>query len=401
METYRSINILSYLNEVCLTKLTHFYQSQFLYLVGRMRSSSEGNSFLLATTNPDCDSWVYGWVEWYLKDGIFDESKLGIIRYFLIVDDEPVFGDTAEDLADQYPDLCYTKDPHTGEDVFVPPMTYCFIGGNIFDNPALLRSNPKYLSALKAQTRVNRARLLDGDWTARAEGSGLFSREWLHKAKGVPPKSTAVRAWDLAHSEPSDKYKYPDYTASIQLWRCPENEYYITGGFHPDIKDEKTDVVGRFRKRFGDRNNWMLSQAEWDGDECLVVIPKENGAGKGQYEELVKMFTKEGFKVKGITTGNVKGGKVKRFSLFSSACQNGAVHIVEDSFENVATLQAFYKELEAFDGSSSTSSVKDDWVDCCSDAMAALLQKRTHKSFSLPNKASRTNNYTRLRSSIK
>ena len=72
-----------------------------------MRSEAGGDSFCLATTNPDGDSWVYDWVSFYLKDGLFDEEKLGVIRYFLIVDDTPVFANTAEELAENYPELCY------------------------------------------------------------------------------------------------------------------------------------------------------------------------------------------------------------------------------------------------------------------------------------------------------
>ena len=53
-------------------ELTHFTLQQFLYLIGRMRSSAEGDSFCLATTNPDYNSWVYAWVSRYLQDGIFD-----------------------------------------------------------------------------------------------------------------------------------------------------------------------------------------------------------------------------------------------------------------------------------------------------------------------------------------
>jgi phage terminase large subunit-like protein len=353
-------------------ELTHFEQSQFLYLIGRMRSSAEGNSFLLATTNPDADSWVYNWVEWYLKDGVFDEDKLGIIRYFLIVDDTPIFGDTPEELAEQYPDLCYVENPLTGKSQYVAPMSFCMIGGNIFDNPELIRLNPKYLSALKAQTKINRARLLDGRWDVRPEGSNMFQRDWLHKTNKVPNGSSCVRAWDIAHSEPSDKNRYPDYTASIKMYKSPEGEFFIVGDFDPEIKDPKTDVVGRFRKRFGDRNKWMLQQAQYDGNNTTVLIPQENGAGKGQYEDLVRMFTGADFNVKGVPTGNQKGAKLKRFAVFSSACQNGIVHILEDTFENKATLEAFYKELEAFDGSPSTGTVKDDWVDTCSDCVTGL-----------------------------
>lgn len=115
-------------------ELTHFEASQFLYLIGRMRSAAETDSFLLATTNPDCDSWVFEWVEWYLdENGIFDESKLGIIRHFVIVDDKPVFADNPEDLAEQYPELCYVYNAVEDKEVYVPPMTFCFIGGTIFD----------------------------------------------------------------------------------------------------------------------------------------------------------------------------------------------------------------------------------------------------------------------------
>ena len=118
-------------------ELTHFFQSQFLYLIGRMRSAAEGDSFCLATTNPAYNSWVYNWVSYYLKDGIFDEDKQGLIRYFLIVEDTPVFANTQEELAEAYPDMCYIYNPVEDRTEYVPPMTFCFLGGTIFDNPAL------------------------------------------------------------------------------------------------------------------------------------------------------------------------------------------------------------------------------------------------------------------------
>ena len=42
--------------------------------------------------------------------------------------------------------------------------------------------------------------------------------------------------------------------------------------------------------------------------------------------------------------------KLKRFEPFAVAAQNGLVKIVESDFPNQETLNAFYKELEAFDG---------------------------------------------------
>lgn len=117
---------------VMFDELTHFEQEQFIYLLGRLRSESKDDSYCMATTNPDMDSWVLNWVDWYLDDnGYFDESKLGIKRYFLIVNDAPVFADTEEELVKEYPELCYQEDPISGENVYVAPMTYMFIGGTI------------------------------------------------------------------------------------------------------------------------------------------------------------------------------------------------------------------------------------------------------------------------------
>lgn len=364
-------------------ELTHFYQSQFLYLIGRMRSAAEGDSFCLATTNPDPDSWVYNWVEWYLKDGIFDESKLGVIRYFLIVNDSPVFARTEEELAEQYPEYCYVYDPISKKDVYVPPMSFCFIGGTIFDNPALIRSNPKYLSALKAQTEVNRRRLLDGDWHARPEGTGYFSRDWLHKIDKKPLGCVSARAWDVASEESSDKKRHPDYTASVKMLKTQDGEYVIVGDYEPQSKDESTGVMGRYRQRPGQRDKSMLRQAIHDGRECTVILPLDPAAaGKVQFREMSKGFIEEGFTVKKDPMPNNKS-KLTKFEPFSSACQNGMVSIVESTF-NKQTLEAFYKELEAFDGERSSTTRKDDWADSAASVFNFMCSKRSVKPFSLP-----------------
>ena len=363
-------------------ELTHFSQTQFLYLIGRLRSSSEEDSFVLGTTNPDPDSWVFNWVEYYLtEDGTPDENKCGKVRYFLIIDDAPVFSDNEEDLAEQYPDLCWVHNPNTGEDEYVPPQTFCFVSGNIFDNPALIKANPRYLSALKAQTRINRMRLLDGNWLARPEGSEMVKRADFHKVDVVPPGSWCVRAWDKAYKEPSDTYRHPDYTASVKLYRTKQDTYVLVGDYHPDLKDPKTEVLGRFRKSPGVRDDWILKQSVDDGNECKVLLPKESGSGVAEYESMSKTLTREGFSVYPMPT-NTK--KMQRFAAFASAVTNGFVSIIESSFGNKATLEAFYKELESFDGERSTATKKDDFVDACSDAYNYIAKNKPVPSFTLP-----------------
>lgn len=362
-------------------ELTHFTQLQFLYLVGRLRSAAEGNSSCMATCNPDPDSWVYPWVEWWLtEDGYFDESKLGRIRYFVTVDESPVFADSAEELAERFPHICYQENPLTGEMVYVPPLSFSFVGGTIFDNPALIAANPKYLAALKAQSEVNRARLLDGNWHARPEGSGYFDRDWLVKVDKLPANTTFCRAWDKASQEPSDVNRYPDYTASVRMHKDKDGFYYICGGYHPENKDKDSDILGRFRKRPGERDQLILKQAETDSQECVVVLPVDPAAaGKVEFQESSKKLICEGFRVKQDPMPSNKS-KITKYSPFSSACQTGLVRIVESTFPNKATLEAFYKENEAFDGERSTSARKDDWPDCCASAFNYLAKSRVYKT---------------------
>ncbi len=351
-----------------------------------MRSEAEEDSFCLATTNPDYNSWVYNWVSYYLKDGIFDETKLGLIRYFLIVDDAPVFGNTEEELAEAYPDMCYVENTLDGTQVYVPPMTFCFIGGTIFDNPALIRANPKYLSALKAQTEINRRRLLDGDWLAVPEGSQNFERGWLNKLDKRPVDIAATaRAWDTASEEPSDKNRYPDFTASVKMLRTKTNEIVIVGDYEPESEDEKTQVYGRYRQRAGQRDISILRQAEYDGkNSCTMVLAVDPAsAGKFQWREQSKFFGGEGIIVKPDPMPNNKG-KLLKFMPFSTACQNGLISIVESSFPNKQTLEAFYKELEQFDGERSGSTKKDDWADATGSCYNFLVSKKIRHPFTVP-----------------
>ncbi len=364
---------------VAFDELTQFSQEQFLYLLGRLRSESRSDSFCMASCNPDNSSWVLSFVEDYLDEqGYPNPEWCGKIRYFVIIDDKPVFADTPEEIEKRYPDLVWSINDVTGEKVYIPPLSFSFIGGTIWDNPALIKANPRYLSALKAQTPINRARLLDGCWYAKPQGSQYWQREWCKAVDAIPPDATeSIRAWDKGYTEPSDKNRYPDYTACIKMCKDTKGYYYIVGDFAKTSIDPQTTVYGRFRKRFGERNMLMIQQAEFDGTETLVTIPEESGAGKGEFEELCKLFNEAGFRVKGAPTSK---NKLARFANFSSAAQNGLVYIVENSFPNKATLEAFYRELEGFDGSRSTGTVKDDWVDAISDAFNVLQKKKVYRT---------------------
>lgn len=115
-------------------EITHFTETQVTYILSRLRSDAEMDGFAFGTCNPDANSWLVRWVEWWLdEEGYPDKEKQGKVRYYLIIDDKPVFADTAEELEELYPDHCQVKNPNTGEIIKIKPKTFTFIAGTIFD----------------------------------------------------------------------------------------------------------------------------------------------------------------------------------------------------------------------------------------------------------------------------
>jgi phage terminase large subunit-like protein len=372
------------LSAIFFDELTHFTETQFTYLLSRLRSDAEVDGFCMASCNPDNESWVLNWVEWWLdEEGYPDKDKQGVVRYYLIIDDKPVFADTAEELEDLYPDMCRVYNPNTDEYVHVPPKTFTFISGTIFDNPILIQNNPKYLAELNALPRVERARLLEGNWYAVPESEGYCKREWFLKASALPNQVKMARAWDKAATEPSEVNRYPDFTASVGMAKDRDGFYYLFGNYCPENKDKvDPEIKGRFRRRAGERDKIILKQAQYDGEETTVVLPEDAGAaGKMEFTESSKSLIEAGFLVKRDPTPTNRS-KLTRFLPFAAACENGLVYIVENTFEK-KVLDYLYKELEAFSGEPSTSARKDDVCDCTASAFNFLAKQKVLPSFSL------------------
>lgn len=368
---------------IAMDELTHFSQYQFLYLIGRLRSEADMDSFMIASCNPDYQSWVFSWVKWYLdEEGYPDKEKCGTKRFFVIEEDEPKFGDDEKELADKYPHLCYIENPLTGETQYVRPLSFTFIAGTIFDNPALIEKNPKYLASLKSQSPVNRARLLDGNWLAREEGSNFFDRSWLKDTNQYPQGGRCCRAWDKASSEPSDKERHPDYTAcSPRMYKCKDGYYWLVGDYVKTCidKNETDEVYGRFRLRAGERDNLMVEQAKHDGEDCRILLPVDPGAhGKTEYEYSALKLIQEGFSVH-PDPAPTNASKLKKAEPFFNACQNRLVYIVRNTFTE-DTYNAIMKELESFDGTRSTRHKKDDWVDSIATAFNYMNKEKVYET---------------------
>ena len=383
---------------VCFDEINQFTWDQVKMLQTCLRSEANMNSFMVGTLNPDRSSWAMAFVEWYLDmtTGFPDLEKCGKIRHYLIIEGVPVFGPDEQFFKDNYwENVNPITNLITGERTYVRPKRFTFYFFSIFDNEIGMKMNPQYLSELNGLPEHERQSQLFGNWLSEPKGASVFSRRFLRGLdplfpSKLPEGAVCVRAWDKAYREVSEKNRYPDFTASIKMYKSrATSEYYICGDFDEDLKDDfkagEDIIYGRFRKNVGIRNEWMLQQAEHDGHDCTVVIPEESGAGLGEWEQMRRMFMDEGFTVKGAKTGNKKGGKGLRFAVFCSAAEQGCVHILPDTFPNQATLNAYLKELEGFDpDGKSGATVKDDWVDATSDCFLSLQKVKVHKPFTLP-----------------
>lgn len=370
---------------VVFDEATHFEEEQVTYLMSRLRSAAEGKSQMLLTCNPDPDSFLCEWIDWWLDDdGYPIEERSGVKRYYVMVNGIMKFGDSEEEMKEKYYDYLVIPNKRTGEKVYVPPKTICFISGTIFDNQALIDSNPSYLAELNSLPEIEKARLLYGNWYARPEGSTYFTRSWLKKAHRLPARVVGCRAWDKASSEPSEVNMHPDYTAGIKMYKDNEGFTYIVGDFHPSNHDpkDKDNIFGKFRERPGSRDVIIEKQAKHDGTDITVIFSQDPGsAGVTEYQESAKKLIVLGHRVQKDPMPSQQS-KLSRFIPFSSACENGLVYILEHTF-NKPTLEAFYKEMEAFDGERSTRTRKDDWPDCVASGFNWLCKKAVIPSFTL------------------
>ncbi|TWU22462.1 Terminase-like family protein [Novipirellula galeiformis] len=152
-------------------ELTHFTETQFFYLITRMRSKCGVTPYARATCNPE-PGWVADLIEWWIdpESGLAIQDRSGVVRYFIRRDlgdgEQLVWADSREELVEAYEDV---EPDHV--------ISLTFIAASLDDNPKLLEKDPGYRARLMAQPRVVRERLLKGNWLS-SEGT-LIDSSWL------------------------------------------------------------------------------------------------------------------------------------------------------------------------------------------------------------------------------
>ncbi|AEZ66374.1 terminase large subunit [Pectobacterium phage phiTE] len=343
-------------------------------MMSRLRSNSKYPSRMVVSCNPDPDHKLREMIDWYLDEtGLPIPERDGVIRWFVRVDDNYIWGSTKEELKQRFGKKC-------------KPVSFSFISSTIYDNPPMLINNPEYLAQLEGLNDVDRARLLHGNWDARPEGANYFKREFLKEVDCLPMNVTKVRAYDKAGTERSTANKTPDFTAGIGVARDDDGFYYLYGSYHDDFIDNgerSTGTAGRFCKKAGERDVIITKQAMLDGDDTIVIFSVDPGqAGISEFTTSSRDLISKGYMVeKDPTPGNKS--KLTRFSPFAQLAQNGFVRIVKKSFP-LDTYNALMKELESFNGERSTGSRKDDWADAVASGINFLEKTEVVRAVAIP-----------------
>lgn len=315
-------------------ELTHFTKRQFFYMLSRNRSTSGVPGYVRATCNPDVDSWVRKFIDWWIgPNGYAIPERSGVIRWFIHIDDKIIWGPTRESLIKKY-----------GDDQL--PMSFTFIPSSIYDNKILLKSDPKYLANLKALSRVDRERLLGGNWNVRAVAGLLFQKQWFRLVPVIPSGWTdAVRFWDRAATKPNPENQDPDWTRGILMLKYPNGRFLVA-----DLRSAQ-DSPGQI-------DTLIKATAGHDGPRVRIKCQRDPGsAGVKEAQDFAKLLV--GYIV---VTEHMTGDKVTRAKTVSSQAEHGNIDVLIAPWND-----DFFAELENFpDGA------HDDIVDATSGAFNEL-----------------------------
>jgi len=166
------------INKNCFDELTHFSEKMFFYLLSRNRSTCGVRPYVRATCNPDPDSWVAKFIEWWIDQdtGFPIPEREGKMRYFVKDSEEYVWGSSKLEVLEKIPHMIkplMEADPTINVHDLVKSVS--FITGSIYENVELMRKDPGYLGNLMAQDEATKAQLLDGNWKVRIEGADLIN----------------------------------------------------------------------------------------------------------------------------------------------------------------------------------------------------------------------------------
>jgi predicted phage terminase large subunit-like protein len=325
---------------IMFDELTHFTETTFFYMLSRNRSMCGVKPYVRATCNPDADSWVAGFISWWIDPdtGYPIEERCGKVRWFIRRDGVIYWANTRAELWEQF---SLVTDEEKAE-----PRSVSFINSTLQDNKLLMQKDPSYISNLKALPEVERERLLMGNWKIKPSAGLFFKRIQVRQMLSVVPDDIRwlVRGWDLAATSETEGGD-PAYTAGVLMGKRKDGTYIILDVIN--VRQTASDVRATIRHAA------EVDRAKYKG-KVKIRLPQDPGqAGKAQAQSMVKYLS--GFSVRAIPES---GSKETRAEPVASQWQAGNFDVVVADWNEM-----YFSQLESFP----TSKFKD-MVDATSSA---------------------------------
>ncbi len=233
----------------------------------------------------------------------------------------------------------YVDTPNTTKRAFVP--------AKLEDNEHM--TPDEYEEQFEDLSAVERAQLLGGDWSV-VPTTEFFDLEKIRWVDEVPEgKWRWIRSWDYAATK-AKPGKEPDWTAGGMVG-------FLDGQFI--LAD-----MERFREEAGQTIERVVRVAGIDGRQ-VAIVGEEEGGSSGK---KVTTFMSKELAGYSYTGHRPTGDKVERARIVASAIRNGNFLCVSGG----TWVYSFIEEMRGFP----EEGLHDDQVDCVSQAVAALTDKK-------------------------
>jgi predicted phage terminase large subunit-like protein len=323
-------------------QLEHFTKRQFFYMLSRNRSICPVKAHIRATCNPATDHWLRDFIDWWIgKDGYPIYERSGVLRWFVQKDNDEIWADSREELIERFGDK-------------VTPISVTFIPAKVTDNKILMKHSPEYMAKLQALPKVERGRLLHGNWDIRDAAGEYFQRHYFEVVDAAPASAEKIRYWDRAATQAQmGKEARASWTAGLLLSKSLRGEWFI-------------EDMERFQKSPLGVEETIHNVASQDGQSVTIGIEGDPGqAGKAEAEQYVRKLGAKGFTVYANFVHESKGTRAKPVSAQAEA---GNIKLVRGKWN-----EAFIQEAVNFDGSKECTS---DQIDALSGAFYMLTQTK-------------------------
>ncbi len=340
-------------------ELTHFSEYTFFYMLSRNRTMCGISPYIRATCNPDADSWVAGFISWWIdqETGYPVPDRSGKVRWMVRLNEVIHWYDSREDAIKAAVESGIEEREAAGM-----PKTVTFIASTLQDNKILMANDPGYLANLLALSLVERERLLKGNWKIKAAAGLMFKRTKVNILEVLPTDVILwARGWDLAATS-EDEDGNPAYTAGVLIGKRRNGRYIVA-----DVINRRLDSA-EVRELI--KMTCIADRAKYG--KVTTRLPQDPGqAGKAQAQSFLKFLS--GFIVKILPES---GDKVTRAEPFSAqwlgleGMDKGNVDVLAAGWN-----EEYFNQLESF-----PQSKFKDMVDASSSAFGEIENGGTYSA---------------------